>query len=124
MLYGNYEAFRFVLAVAQSCRRTFVIVNVQPAPLSWRLLLMMACAVAAIAETFSTPITTLLERLTGLRAGYGSVRWIDFASGHAKGTIVRAGTDANSFNAATSIIGRGAADAALFRESVERMDRP
>ena len=28
------------------------------------------------------------------------------------------------FNDATPIIGRGAAEAALFRESVERMDRP
>jgi hypothetical protein len=86
---------------------------------------MMACARSAPSQKHFNSITTLLERLTGLHAGYGSVRCIDFASGYAKGTIVRAGADAaNSFNAATSIIGRGGADAAPFRESVERMDRP
>ena|SRR5690242_15930700 len=100
-------------------------VNVQPAPLSWRLLLIMACAVEAIAETFSTPITMLPELLT--------VRMPDTAVSAV--SILRAATRREPrqvsgplrqirFNAATLIIGRGAADAALFRESVERKDRP
>src|SRR5512133_1546645 len=39
-------------------------VNALPVPLSWRSSLMMACAVATIAGTFSTRITTRPERLT------------------------------------------------------------
>jgi hypothetical protein len=50
---------------------------------------------------------------------------IDFASGYAEGTFVLLEPMPRiRFNDATPTIGRGAAEAALFRESVERMDRP
>jgi hypothetical protein len=61
----------------------------------------------------------------GPDARYGSVCSIDFANSYAEATLVRAGTDAViRLNEAAPTIGRGAAGAALFRESVERTDRP
>ena len=61
----------------------------------------------------------------GPHARYGSVCSIDFASGYAEGTfVVLEPMPRIRFNDATPTIGRGAAEAALFRESVERMDRP
>ena len=94
-------------------------VNALPVPLSWRSSLMMACAVAAIAGTFSTRITTRPERLTV------RICSIDFASDYAEGTfVVLEPMPRIRFNDATPTNGRGAAEAALFRESVERMDRP
>ena len=79
----------------------------------------------AIAGTFSTRITTRPERLT--------VRMPDtvvFAVSILPGATTRARSYVLEpmprirFNDATPTIGRGAAEAALFRESVERMDRP
>jgi hypothetical protein len=79
-------------------QRTLLMVNVLPAPLSWRLLLMMACAVAVIAGTFSTAITTLLEQLTVRTPDMTLFCSIDFVSGCAEGTFVRAESKvANSF---------------------------
>jgi hypothetical protein len=100
-------------------------VNAPPAPLSGRLSLMMACAVAGIVGTFSTLITRPSGRLT--------VRMPDTAASAV--SILPATTRRERswvlglmpgirFNEATPFIGRGVADAALFRESVERMDRP
>jgi hypothetical protein len=61
----------------------------------------------------------------GPHARYASVCSIDFASGYAEArSYVLEPMPRIRFNDATPIIDRGAAEAALFRESVERMDRP
>jgi uncharacterized protein YkwD len=61
----------------------------------------------------------------GPHARYGRVCSIDFASGYVESTFAHAGPMPRSrFNDVTPVIGRDAADFALFRESVERMDQP
>jgi len=79
-------------------RRTLLMVNAPPAPLSWRSSLMMACAVAVVAGTFSTLITTLPGRLTVRMPDTAASGSIEFASGYADRSFVRAGSEAaNSF---------------------------
>ena len=86
---------------------------------------MMACAVVVIAGIFSTPITMPLERLTIRMQDTAVVCSIDFVSRYTEGAFVRAGNEPRiRFNDAILVIDRYAADFALFRESVERMDRP
>jgi hypothetical protein len=87
--------------------------------------LMMACAVVVIAGTFSTPITVPPERLT-VRMPDTAVFAASILSAATPGARSYAPVPPRRirFNDATSVIGRDAADFALFRESVERMDRP
>jgi len=59
----------------------------------------------------------------GPHARYDSVGSIDFATPRARSYVLEP-MPRIRFNDATPTIGRGAAEAALFRESVERMDRP
>jgi hypothetical protein len=100
-------------------------VNALPAPLSWRSSLMMACAVATIAGTFSTRITTRPERLTVRMPDTTvfAISILSVATPRARSYVLEP-MPRIRFNDATPTIGRGAAEAALFRESVERMDRP
>jgi hypothetical protein len=81
----------------------------------------------AIAGTFSIPITMPPEPLSVRMPDSAVSAVLILPRGCAEDTLVRAGTNAaNSFNDAIPTIGRGrgAADAALFRESAERMDQP
>ena len=89
------------------------------------LSLMMACAVATIAGTFSTRITTRPERLTVRmpETAVFAVSILPVATPRARSYVLEP-MPRIRFNDATPTIGRGAAEAALFRESVERMDRP
>lgn len=94
VLYGNYEAPRFVFATR-----------------FWPFLPLWFAANPDLLPRDS-------DNVTGTAI-------IDFASDYAEGTFVLLEPMPRiRFNDATPTIGRGAAEAALFRESVERMDRP
>jgi hypothetical protein len=111
--------------VAQVGRRALLMVNALPVLLPWRSSLMMACAVGAIAGTFSTRITTRPLRLTVRMLGTTvfAVSILPVATPRARSYVLEP-IPRIRFSDATPIIGRDAAEAALFRESVERMDRP
>jgi hypothetical protein len=106
-------------------RRTLLMVNILPAPLSWRSSLMMVCGVVVIAGTFPTPISKAPERLTVHMpdAAVFAVSILPAATSRAR-SHVPGPMPRSRFNDVTPVIGRDAADFALFRESVERMDQP
>ena len=98
VLYGNYEAFRFVFAVAQGWAENICYGQRSARAIVMALIIDDDVHGRRHRRHIFNPNYDVAGAAYGLHAGYGSFRSIYFASGYAKGTIVRAGTDAaNSF---------------------------